>query len=285
MKKITPSYKLTVYVVLLFSLGCAVQKQVISNTDSYHLVWAEDFNEDGVPNENNWNYEHGFVRNLEAQWYQEENAICKDGFLTIEARQESKPNPNFESKTHKSWKKNRDSIHVTSSCLITRNKQSWLYGKFVMRAKIPVGAGIWPAFWTLGLEGNWPSNGEIDIMEYYKGKILANIAWEANQKWKPVWDSQTYSLKNYKKDWAETFHIWTMEWDEKSIKLFLDGQLLNEVDLETTINGTNKKNPFHQPHYILINLAIGGINGGEFTHNIFPVKYVIDYIKVYQKKN
>ena len=66
------------------------------------------------------------------------------------------------------------------------------------------------------------------------------------------------------------------------IKLFIDNKLVNELDLTTTYNGTNNKNPFHQPHYLLINLAVGGINGGDVGQETLPAKYVIDYIRVYQ---
>jgi len=67
-----------------------VQAQV---NDPYKLVWSDEFNADGKPDSSNWKFEHGFVRNEEAQWYQEENAYCKNGLLVIEARKENKPNP------------------------------------------------------------------------------------------------------------------------------------------------------------------------------------------------
>ena len=52
----------------------------------YELVWADEFDTDGRLNEDNWSYERGFVRNSEPQWYQPDNAICKDGNLVITAR-------------------------------------------------------------------------------------------------------------------------------------------------------------------------------------------------------
>lgn len=275
---------LSCFLLLLINYGCITKKHITNTIDNYDLVWSDEFNSDGSPNKDHWNYEHGFVRNQEIQWYQKENAYCKDGYLIIEAREEFKINPYFESFEHSDWKKNRDSTKITSSCLITKGKHSWQYGKFEMRAKIPVDKGIWPAFWTLGIHGNWPANGEIDIMEYYQGKILANIAWESKKKWTPVWDSETVELKKFKEDWSDEFHLWRMDWDVNSIKLFVDNQLINEVDLTTTYNGTNNKNPFHQPHYLLLNLAVGGINGGEITPESLPAEFVIDYIRVYQKK-
>ena len=260
-------------------------KQKHSDPEDYKLVWADEFNTNGRPDKRNWNYEVGFVRNQENQWYQKENAVCKDGFLIIEARNEKKVNPNFIAKTHKDWAKSRDSIKVTSSCLITRGKHSWQYGRFEMRAKIPVGKGMWPAFWTLGVEGSWPANGEIDIMEYYTGKILANAAWKSNAP-QTAWDSKTVMLSEFKDSlWADQFHVWRMDWDAQWIKLYVDDQLLNEINVEETIWDKNQKIiPFQQPHYLLVNLAVGGINGGEFTTGDLPSKYIIDYIRVYQKK-
>ncbi|MCR4029696.1 MULTISPECIES: family 16 glycosylhydrolase [Flavobacterium] len=273
---------LGIVLMLLFGFVRYKQKELVS--EDFKLVWADEFNTNGPPDEKNWNYETGFVRNEENQWYQKENAVCKDGFLIIEAKNENKINPNFVSKNHKDFAKNRDSIKVTSSCLITRGKHSWQYGRFEMRAKIPVGKGMWPAFWSLGIKGNWPANGEIDIMEYYTGKILANAAWKSKES-KTAWDSETFKLSDFKdKVWANQFHIWKMDWDAHSIKLYVDNQLLNEITVDKTINSADQEIiPFQQPHYLLVNLAVGGINGGAFTKADLPSKYIIDYIRVYQK--
>lgn len=272
-------------VVSIVVFGFVTKSERTFAEKEYKLVWSDEFSVDGVPDEKNWSYETGFVRNHEKQWYQKENTYCKDGFLIIEAKKEKKGNPNFISKDHQEWTKKRDSIHITSACLITRNKNSWQYGRFEMRAKIPVAKGLWPAFWTLGVKGNWPANGEIDIMEFYKGKLLANVAWESDVKWKPVWESKSFPVTIFGGEkWAGQFHIWRMDWDEKYIKLYVDNQLLNKVDLLKTKNGVkNKINPFHQPHYILLNLAVGGDNGGDFSETSFPVNYIIDYVRVYQK--
>jgi beta-glucanase (GH16 family) len=271
--------------VLILSSAFIQNKEKVVRHDKYELVWSDEFNKDGIPDEKNWNYETGFVRNQEDQWYQKQNAFCKAGFLVIEARKENRVNPDFVSKAHHDWAKKRDSIKVTSSCLITRGKHSWQYGRFEMRAKIPVGNGMWPAFWTLGIEGNWPANGEIDIMEYYTGKIFANACWKSDDS-KTVWDSATKKLSDFKdKSWADQFHIWRMDWDSQWIKLYVDDQLLNEISVAESMKYKNQKiKPFQQPHYLLVNLAVGGINGGEFTTDNLPAKYIIDYIRVYQKK-
>src|SRR3546814_9664832 len=154
--------------------------------ETYHLVWADEFNQAGAVNAANWQFERSFVRNLEDQWYQEENAFCENGLLIIEARKEKKPNPSYR-KGSDHWGRSRPTIEYTSASINTRGKHSWQYGRFEMRARIPVGQGLWPAFWTLGVKGEWPSNGEIDIMEYYRGMLLAHIAERTIERCKDRW--------------------------------------------------------------------------------------------------
>lgn len=83
----------------------------------------------------------------------------------------------------------------------------------------------------------------------------------------------------------DKFHIWRMDWDETAIKIYLDDELLNEILLSETVNGTIGKgtNPFRMPQYLLLNLALGGINGGEIDDKGIPMRYEIDYVRVYQK--
>lgn len=245
------------------------------------LVWSDEFDVDGRPNPENWGYEYGFVRNEELQWYQPENAVVKDGYLVITAKEEDKPNPNY-AEASKDWRKNRRVATYTSSCLLTRGLQSWQYGRFEMRAKIDISAGMWPAFWTLGISEPWPVCGEIDIMEYYSGKILANAAW-AGKEWHTQWDSFTKGIDSFESGWEDEFHVWRMDWDETMIRLYVDDLLLNEIDLKSTVNlRGDLDNPMKQPHYILVNLAIGGNNGGDPSDTTFPSTYLIDYVRVYQ---
>ena len=253
-------------------------------SEGYELVWADEFNTDG-PDTANWRYERGFVRNQEHQWYQTENAFCNKGLLIIEARRERKLNPDFD-KGSKDWKKNRQFIDYTSSSINTSKKHSWQYGRFVMRGRIDVSAGLWPAWWTLGVSGRWPSNGEIDIMEYYRNKLLFNVACGTSLPNKAEWHSTIISIDSVGgAAWAEKFHVWRMDWDEKAIELFLDDKLMNRVDLYTAVNkdGSNF-NPFKQPHYMLLDLAVGGMNGGDPSATNFPRKFEVDYVRVYQKR-
>ena len=238
-----------------------------------------------------WNFEQGFARNEELQWYQKENAYCKDGLLIIEAKSEKRDNPIYEEGSN-DWRRSRRFIECTSSSITTSGKKEFLYGRFEVRARIPVGKGAWPAIWTLGNAMEWPSCGEIDIMEFYRKSdvphILANACWGTEQRWNAKWQSKAVPFSHFLEknpDWASEFHIWRMDWDETSIKLYLDDELLNEIFLKDTYNGSlgNNKNPFMQPHYILLNLAVGGINGGATVPEAFPMRYEIDYVRVYQK--
>lgn len=259
----------------------------------YALVWSDEFNGTGAVNASDWTFENGFVRNEELQWYQSANAIQQDGNLVIEGRKEnqfnSRLNPNYiQGSTN--WKTSRQYINYTSSSIKTVGKQSWLYGRFEIRAKITNLTGTWPAIWTLGNSCEWPSNGEVDIMENYGGNVLANFAWGTNTRWSARWDSAkppVNTFVNKDPNWLDKFHIWTLDWDENRMSIYLDGELLNEVDLNTTINGTancSGQNPFKQKQYLLLNLALGAA-GGKVDNLSFPTQYLVDYVRVYQINN
>ena len=260
----------------------------------YRLVWSDEFETDGRPTKD-WTFERGFKRNQELQWYQSQNAWVKDGCLVIEGRKEHRRNPLYEAGSS-DWRRNREFIEYTSSSLTTRLGFQFLYGRVEVRAKIPVASGSWPAIWLLGNKWEWPQNGEIDMMEYYikdgVPSILANACWGSTERWKAVWDSVVMPFTHFTEkdpDWADKFHIWRMDWDKDFIRLYLDDELLNEIDLSKTVNGGyggNHENPFSNTipgfkHYILLNLALGS-NGGEPDASQFPLRYLIDYVRVYQ---
>lgn len=257
----------------------------------YELIWSEEFDKDGTVDRSKWNFEKGFCRNHELQWYQEDNAYVRNGVLTIEALSENRPNPLYKADS-KEWRESRKDITCTSSSINTRGKFSFLYGRLECRARIPDGYGSWPAIWLLGENLPWPSNGEIDVMEYYRIKdvphILANAAWGSEKAYNAIWNSKTTPLSHFtEKDpfWISQFHVWRMDWDEKSIKIYLDDELLNDIDLSTTVNKSKDGiNPFHHPQYILLNLAIGGDNGGRVDFEGFPMRYDVDYVRVYRRK-
>jgi beta-glucanase (GH16 family) len=250
----------------------------------YKLVWSDEFQTSGKPDNKKWGYEQGFQRNHELQWYQDDNAFCENGLLVIEGRREQKLNPTFIPGS-KDWKTKRKNINYTSSCLTS--KQDWKYGRFEIKARIKTEAGLWPAIWFLGVEGQWPSNGEIDLMEYYDDKILANACWGTKKAFNAKWDSSKTPMTHFNNpNWDKKFHIWRMDWDKDFIKLYLDDELLNTIDLKKAINSTTKfgpKEPFQQNQYLLLNLAIGGQNGGDPKATAFPTRYEIDYVRIYQE--
>lgn len=255
------------------------------NIAGYKLVWSEEFNIEGRPDSGSWKYENGFVRNEELQWYQPDNAFCSGGVLRIEGRREKVANPLYE-KGSSDWRKNREYAQYSSSCIYTEGMHSWLYGRFEIRARIPVDKGAWPAIWMLGTTKTWPSCGETDIMEYYikngVPSILANSAW--GDVGKPaIWDDIVIPFTHFTErdaDWAKKYHLWRMDWDRKHIRIYLDDELLNEIDLVETLN-SDGFNPFHQPHYLLLNLALGQ-HGGDPSDTSFPMTYEVDYVRVYQ---
>lgn len=269
------------YVLSALTLS-ALPTQMSAQNDGYKLVWSDEFNEEGTPNAEVWTPEHGYVRNHEAQYYQWDNAHCHNGNLIIEAR--------------------KGSDRYTSSSIMTKRSFAFRYGRMVVRARIPVGGGAWPAIWLLGQwkadstdahNVPWPSCGEIDVMECYpiheESHILANACWGDDRPNHAVWNSKRIPLSHFlKKDslWAEKYHVWRMDWDSTAIAIYLDDELLNRIPVEETINGPigHYESPFSHPHYILLNLALGGDNGGKIDDSRFPLRYYIDYLRVYQKE-
>lgn len=258
----------------------------------YQTVWQEDFDTDGAINTDDWNTSTGFIRNNEMQWYQPENVWIEDGVMVFEGRKEHKPNPNYDPNSG-DWRKNRQYIEYTSAAVSTNNKHDWLYGRFSVRAKIPTASGSWPAIWFLGNEsvtGPWPSSGEIDLMEYYKGKTLANTVWGSEAQWTGQWETggggQPLSYwRTQNPNWTDEYHIWKMEWTKEAIKLYLDSELVTVCHLSRTINkGTwwKVENPFHTNQYLLLNLALGGDGGGTIDNSALPMRYLVDYVHIEQ---
>lgn len=261
--------------------------------EGYTLVWNDEFDEPGRP-ASHWTYERGFVRNYELQWYQPDNAVVENGCLVITGRREQIPNPAYDSLST-DWRKQRPQADFTSSCLTTEKSFTFRYGRMEVRARIPVSSGAWPAIWTLGNRWEWPANGEIDLMEFYRREeplILANACWSDPRTERVEWDESTTPYARFTEldpQWASKFHLWRMDWDADRIQLSLDGEVLNDIDLRQADQGGGSNhdvNPFSNDalgfgHYILLNLALGG-NGGEPDLSHFPLRYEIDYVRVYQ---
>jgi beta-glucanase (GH16 family) len=122
-------------------------------------------------------------------------------------------------------------------------------------------------------------------MEYYDGQLLANVAWLGRRRWQARWDESKRPLADFgDPDWSQKFHVWRMDWDAQQIKLYVDDKLLNSTDLAETVNGDREAaNPFHERHYMLLNLAVGGTRGGDPSPTEFPARFEVDYVRVYQK--
>ena len=122
-------------------------------------------------------------------------------------------------------------------------------------------------------------------MEYYDDKLLANVAWLGERR-VTAWDSVERPLASFGgKKWSDEFHEWRMDWDHDSIRLYVDDELLNETDVATAANKDRRQtNPFREPHYLILNLALGGTRGGDPSKTEFPARFEVDYVRVYQQR-
>ncbi|MDH7599589.1 MAG: glycoside hydrolase family 16 protein [Sedimentisphaerales bacterium] len=260
----------------------------LARAADWRLVWSDEFDYEGLPDPNKWAYEEGFVRNEELQYYtiaRRENARVEDGVLIIEARRESWPNPKYDPNApRRQWQLSRRQAQYTSASLTTKGKAQWTYGRIEVRAKLPFGRGVWPAIWTLGTnidQVGWPACGEIDIMEY--------VGFEPNTIWANVHMAKYNHMLGTAKGSTiqiprpyESFHVYALEWDKEQLRFFVDGKQYFQFNNEHT--GIDVW-PYDQPHYLLLNLAIGGTWGGQkgIDESIFPQRFVIDYVRVYQR--
>jgi beta-glucanase (GH16 family) len=267
--------------MLLFALAMTS----VAWAGDWKLVWSDEFNYEGLPDKKKWDYEEGFVRNRELQYYtraRKENVRVENGALVIEGRKEVFQNPRYE-KNSKNWRKNRKQAEYTSGSVTTRGKADWLYGRIEVRAKLPHGKGIWPAIWMLGTnigKIGWPKCGEIDIMEFI-GKdpnhVYATVHYAINRKHR----SQGGRLKT--KAPYDAFHVYAVEWRPDRMDFFFDKTKYFTCHIDKAGEGAD--NPFRKPQYLIINLALGGSWGGRVDDTVLPQKYLIDYVRVYQMKN
>lgn len=255
---------------LLLTLGfwclssCA-QKQPLKR----QLIWADEFDYTGLPDPKKWGYEQGFVRNKEPQYYtskRQENARVANGVLTIEARKEQYKEADY-----------------TSASLITLGKQHFKYGRIEVRAKVYKGVGGWPAIWMLGTNRGpvkWPDCGEIDILEYV-GKDSTQVYGTVH------FADSTGKYKNKGKKPVvgkpyDDFHVYAIDWNADRIEFYYDELRYFVFDLKKADKGN--ENLFRKDFYLLLNLALGrkGNLGGPLNDNILPLKYEVDYVRVYK---
>ncbi len=250
---------------------------VAAETHSWKLVWSDEFDlpNGSAPSTANWVFDLGGNGwgNNELQTYTDrrDNSRIENGMLVIEARKES-----LQGKDGKQ----RD---YTSARLKTQGKHSWTYGRIEARMKLPQGQGIWPAFWTLGNDIStvgWPKCGEIDIMENIgrePGIVHATVHGPGYSGGKGI--GGPVSLPGNTK-FAEDFHVYSIDWQPQAIRWFLDGQLYFTLTPASLPPGTTWV--FDRPHYLLLNLAVGGNWPGTPNEStVFPQKLLVDYVRVY----
>ena len=251
--------------------GCPSGRVANANPtgDFTTLVWADEFNEDGAPCENNWFHEIGDGcpnicgwGNNERQIYtnSRSNSIVEDGVLKITAIKEP-----FEGKEY------------TSARMTTQRLFEFLYGKVEISAKLPQGQGTWPALWFLGANIDsvgWPSCGEMDLMEHGNDDpgLVSSAVHQANENGDAYYTSGGQLIANE----ATEFHLYTMEWTATEVKFFVDGTQHHEL----IISGAS---PFNRFFFIIVNVAMGGtFIGDSIDPNFVSSSMDIDYIRVYQ---
>jgi beta-glucanase (GH16 family) len=239
---------------------------------TYQLVWSDEFDKDGLPDNTKWGYDvgGGGWGNNELQYYtnaRSENARVVNGNLIIDARKE-----NFGSRNY------------TSARLLTKGKAQWTYGRFDVRAKLPKGTGMWPAIWLLSANDplHWPDDGELDIME--------EVGFNQNVIHGTVHNKLYNGANGLQKgsnilvpDADIAFHVYTMEWTTNQVICSVDS-----VPYFTYADpgmGTNAW-PYYKDFFMILNIAVGGNWGGQkgVDDSIFPQQMLIDYVRVYQKK-
>ncbi len=231
-----------------------------ADTSSYQLVWSDEFDSSAI-NTGNWNFETGGNGwgNHEQEYYQKPNAAVENGNLVITAKKETVGSNGY-----------------TSSRMTTQGKKEFTYGKIEARIKMPVGQGLWPAFWMLGANINtlsWPKCGEIDIMEHINADsiIYGTTHWDNNGH---VQDSKNMPSS------PSVYHVYGIEWNATSIQWYIDSSMYHTSDI--TVNSTEE---FHKPFFLLFNFAVGGDWPGQAVDDsLFPAKMFVDYVRVYQKK-
>lgn len=257
----------------------------------YTEVWRDEFD---TLDMNSWSYQLGHKRGIEPQEYVDssENVFVEDGKLILRATKKHEYTIHYNADGSDIVKK------YDSGSIATFGKREFLYGKIEMRAKLPKGAGAFPAFWTLGndftLDGlvasdqgvGWPMCGEIDIMELIgenpdmpgtsdrtvHGTIHNGLTEDGDKA-----QTNTYSLPEGQ-TFNNEYHTFSIIWNPDTIQWYVDDNLYSTVyitDLDY----------FHKPHYLLLNLAAGGAwPGFPNDQTQFPMDFVIDYVSYSQTK-
>jgi beta-glucanase (GH16 family) len=242
----------------------------------YHLVWSDEFDYEGAPDFDKWNYDLGnhqwANRELQAYTDRPTNVIVKDGKLTIQAIKEKDGEREY-----------------TSTRLVSYGKQSWQYGLFEFRVKLPKGRGSWPAVWMLSdaikTGTPWPKCGEIDIIEHAgkkENELFFSLHTQKHNHTRK--DTKQYTVFKEYQGVCEEFHDYAMEWTPEYIEFFVDGESACRFEKSDDAEDQSVDAwPFDQPFYLILNIAVGGSMGGEVVEENLPFIMEVDYVRVYQK--
>ncbi len=257
----------------------------------WNLVWSDEFNYQGKPDSKKWAYDYGFLSNREEQYFTDslKNVRVENGHLIIEAHKEKIANKDYGNAElkKKSWLKyiaETDTAKYTSARLKTMGLASWKYGRIEVKATLPKGVGLWPAIWMLGEnreEVGWPECGEIDIMEHVgfnPDSIFGTIHTKAynhmigTQRGKKIFIDKPY----------DSSHVFAIEWTPEKIDFVLNDVVYNHIENE---HKTTAEWPFDQEFYLILNVSVGGMLGGQkgIDDSVFPQNMLIDYVRVFQK--
>ncbi len=247
---------------------------------NWNIVWSDEFSGTSI-NPATWSFEigngSGGWGNNELEYYTSlpQNACVSNGLLHIVALYQS-----------------YNGFHYTSARMKTEGLFTAQYGRFVFRAKLPTGAGYWPALWMLpegSVYGGWPASGEIDVMENI-GTIPTNVLGTIHFGGAYPNQAQSYgpSCNLLPADSVTNFHIYLLDWTTNAISWYLDGQLYEtQTNWWSSSNPTNTSirnpypAPFNEPFYIIMNLAVGGSLGGAPDNSAFPGDMQVDYVRLY----
>jgi beta-glucanase (GH16 family) len=249
--------------------GAATTAPAPAAPAGWTLVFSDEFETAGSLDPAKWGYEIGYIANDEKQYYtsRSENVRIEGGLLVIEARKED-----------------YQGYAYTSARVNTHGRFEFLYGRAEVRAKLPAGRGAWPAIWMLGAniaQVGWPACGEIDVMEnvgFDPLRIHASVNTAAYNHTIGTQKTASVTITNP----ADDFHVYAMEWHADRIEVSVDGERYFTFRNEGTGSRTW---PFDKPHYLLLNLAIGGNWGGQqgIDDALFPKRYLVDYVRVYRQ--
>lgn len=266
---------------------------------TYALVWSDEFENDGsvylsgqtnVVDPAKWHHQTYPVNggqgwhNNEEQHYTDrlDNSYVSDGTLKIKAIKETYSNPQTGSFQN-----------YTSARL--NSKYAFTYGKVEVKAKLPPEQGTWPAIWTLGqniweqgaywqTQGygttGWPTCGEIDIMEQDSDKSITSGAFHYG----PDFPRRQYTTDHTSvADTENTWHVYSMIWTLEGISLMVDGvEFHNTSNIDYRGVGPVDMSFFQANHFILLNIAMGGMLGGSIDPNFSSAIMEIDYVRVFQ---